>query len=627
MRVRVNDVLVSRVAVATAITNGTFAALGSWTQIPEEAAQVIWGGEQAGPTPAAVSNNTGAKLNLTGTGYIAAGRYQLVTVAAPDLNVQHALRIVVERGPVTFRAGSTIGGDEYITEAVLKTGTHSLTLTPTGDFYVQFSSTARALRYVTSIAVEAAGVLQLPTTWLLADLTLMRWDQSGDVVFVNCAGRQQRRIERRSGNSWSVVTYAPDDGPFRIQNIGPTRLKASAVYGDITLTATAPLFKSTHVGGLFRLLSAGQAVTQLLGGADQYSDIVRVNGVTTNSRVMMVAIAGVYSGIITLQRSFDGGLTWATATTYSGVTAGIPFDDSGEDGGGLSNVIVLYRLGFVGSDYVSGSASVSITNSGGGITGIVRVTAFASNISVSASVVKSLGGTTATANWSEGDWSDYRGYPGAVSLYEGRLWHTGKGKIWGSLPDGFESFDDTVVGDSGPINRSIGRGPVDSINWLLPILQLVLGADGSEISARASAQGEVLTPTNFNLKASTTQGSAKVAAVAADNVGFFVQRSGRRLYRLVVNNLLFGIYEAENQSVYVPDLKIAGIVKIAVQRQPDTRIHCILADGTVAVLVFDEAETVSCWLLVSTDGFVEDVTVLPGAIEDQVYYTVKRTLP
>ena len=37
-----------------------------------------------------------------------------------------ALRIVIERGPVTLRVGSTASGDEYINETVLRTGTHSL---------------------------------------------------------------------------------------------------------------------------------------------------------------------------------------------------------------------------------------------------------------------------------------------------------------------------------------------------------------------------------------------------------------------------------------------------------------------------------------------------------------------
>ena len=64
----------------------------------------------------------------------------------------------------------------------------------------------------------------------------------------------------------------------------------------------------------------------------------------------------------------------------------------------------------------------------------------------------------------------------------------------------------------------------------------------------------------------------------------------------------------------------------AVQRQPDTRIHFVRADGKVAILIYDRVEKVTCWILYETDGLVEDAVVLPGTTEDNVYYTVARTI-
>jgi hypothetical protein len=90
----------------------------------------------------------------------------------------------------------------------------------------------------------------------------------------------------------------------------------------------------------------------------------------------------------------------------------------------------------------------------------VRITAFTSSTIVSAEVLSDLGGTSATDDWAEGEWSDRRGWPSAVALYEGRLWWSAASRgIWGSISDGFESFDEAVEGDSGPINRDVGSGP------------------------------------------------------------------------------------------------------------------------------------------------------------------------
>jgi hypothetical protein len=85
-------------------------------------------------------------------------------------------------------------------------------------------------------------------------------------------------------------------------------------------------------------------------------------------------------------------------------------------------------------------------------------------------------------------------------------------------------------------------------------------------------------------------------------------------------------YVTQDLTDVIPEIGEPEIVQMAVQRQPDTRIHCLRSDGTVAVLVFEKAEEVACWIEIETDGEVESVAVLPGAVEDEVYYIVKRTI-
>src|SRR5574341_1015868 len=128
MRVWVNDALISRpTGVTTAVTNGNFDTnLTGWTDVDEAGGISDW--------------VTGGYMGLTGNGTAAAIRRQQVTVPAGSLNIEHGLRIVVQRGPVTLRVGSTAGGDEYVTETDLETGNHSLAVTPGGDIHIQFSS-------------------------------------------------------------------------------------------------------------------------------------------------------------------------------------------------------------------------------------------------------------------------------------------------------------------------------------------------------------------------------------------------------------------------------------------------------------------------------------------------------
>lgn len=511
MRVWVNDALVTRVAVSSAVVNGDFTTnVASWTDSDEAGADSIWSADYSGSM----------KLRGDTTEAFAARRDQQVTVSGADANKEHALRIVIPRGPLKILVGSAQGEGDYI-ETELATGNHSLAFTPTGSFWIRFQNTKRTYKYVSDVNVEAAGVMEIPAPWATADLRNLRYDQSGDIVFIACRNFLQRAVERRSTTSWSLVRYLSDNGPFGLENTDAAiTLTAGATQGNTTLTASRPIFSASHVDtALFK------------------------------SR--------------------------ATSTsTHEGVS---------------------------------------------------RVVAFTTGTIVDIEVLTTFASTAATQFWSESLWSGVQGFPSATAFYEGRLWWSGKNGIWGSVSDDFYNFDDTTIGDSGPINRTVGSGPVDNINWILPLQRMILGAEGAEWSVRASSFDEVLTPSNFNLKRASSQGSINTIAAQIDSRGVFVSRGGTRLFELTLGGDS-GDYESNELTLVAPEVGEPEIVHVAVQRLPDTRVHCVRSDGKVALLVYNVAENVSCWVLIATDGVIEDVVVLPGTVEDSVYYVVKRTI-
>lgn len=622
MRVWIDDALITRASVSSAVANGNFDSnLTSWTDNDEAGGASAW--------------VTGGYMGLTGNGTAAAIRDQTVTVGASDQNVEHALRIVIERGPVVLRVGTGTTDDSYVNETELATGTHSLAFTPTGNFNIRFLSLLKRQVLVNSCNVESAGVMTLPTPFATADLGIIRGgpdSQSGDVVFVACEGYTQRRIERRAARSWSVVQYLANDGPFRGENVGPITITPSALSGNITLTASAALFRSTqapstnNAGALFRITSNGQTVSASVTAENQFTSAIRVTGVDAQ-RIFTSAITSLSATgtTITIQRSLesDSG-PW---TDYANFTA----DSTRTEDDGLDNQIAWYRVGCKTGNYSTGTIAVSLTYTVGSIDGVVRITAFTNNTTVSAEVITDLGGTSASDIWAEGQWSDYRGWPTSVAFYEGRLGWAGKDGVQLSVSDAFTSFNDETEGDSGPINRTIGSGPVDTINWMLPLQRLILGGQGAEFSCRSTAFDEPLTPSNFNLKPASSQGSGAVSAMKVDSRGVFVQRGGTRLFELQFDPNKYD-YDSSDMTKLIPEIGQPSIVRVAIQRQPDTRIHCARSDGKAAVLVHDETENVLCWLEVESDGasgLIEDVVILPGEDgdeEDRVYYVVKRTI-
>jgi hypothetical protein len=232
---------------------------------------------------------------------------------------------------------------------------------------------------------------------------------------------------------------------------------------------------------------------------------------------------------------------------------------------GFDNQDVWYRVGVKTGEYTSGSDTLTLTYANGVITGVARITKFTSSTVVSAEVIEDFGQTTASDLWTEGAWSDFRGYPTAVAFYDGRLTWQGRDKFWASVSDDFESFDPETVGDSGPISRSIGGSQVDRVEWSIALQRLILGGQGAEHSVRTSSLDEPITPTNFGIKSASTKGSANVAAVKFDQNGAYVQRGGSRVYQLEFAQ--DGIdYTSTDLSALVPNIGKPGIVKLVFQK-------------------------------------------------------------
>ena len=615
MRVWIDDAVVTRPSVATTVPGGTFPSaaslLANWADDDEAGATSSW--------------VAAAQVGFTGTGTNAARRTATVTVAAADLGVEHALNINISRGPITIRVGSTAGADDYIAETQLGAGHHSLSLTPSGTFYVRFQSRLQRIVYLNNCTIEAAGAMVVPTPWNAATLGNLRTDQSGDIVYVAVGtALEQYKIERRAARSWSAVSYQPEDGPFRVPNVSSTTMTPSVLTGNGTLSASIPFFRSGHLGTLFAVTSTGQDVTKNMTVVNDATTSIEVTGTGTD-RSFTIVLSGLSGtgNTVVLQRSFDNSV-W-TAVTGMSFTA----DTTQAYTDGLENQTVYYRL--ICTVYAAGTTIARLTIATGSIRGICRLTNISSSTVADMEVLRAFGGTSSSDDWEEGKWSTYRGFPSSVALYEGRLAWAGKDGVVLSVSDGFESFDPMVEGDSGPIDRSIGRGPVDTINWLLALQRLLLGGQGAEFSCRSTSFDEPLTPSNFNIKTASTQGSAPVPAVQVDSTGIYVQRGGTRVYQLEFNSDTYD-YTSDDLSAMIPEIGMPGITRIAVQRQPDTRVHFVRSDGTAAVLLFDRTEKVVCWVEVESDGaggLIEDVVVLPGSTgneEDQVYYVVARTI-
>ena len=165
------ETLVTREAVSTTIVNGDFSAAGGWD---------LTSGTTSGAT-ALIANNV-LTLNCAPVG----GRAQCMQQIAGglvDMDKRHAVKVVVERGPIHFYIGSTSGGTDLVGFSTLDTGSHSLTFTPTGAVYIHIKSTDPREKIVGSVTIEPAGRWRSrpPGTRTICGRCVLT--QSGDIIF------------------------------------------------------------------------------------------------------------------------------------------------------------------------------------------------------------------------------------------------------------------------------------------------------------------------------------------------------------------------------------------------------------------------------------------------------------
>ncbi len=233
--------------------------------------------------------------------------------------------------------------------------------------------------YTSGGIATRAGILEIPTPYLTAQLFDVQYAQTEDVAYMVHGSHEVIKLERLSATSWRVTEVDFVRGPFMDANIAATTITPSADAGTgITLTASVAIFESGHIGSLWRIK----------GG------VVKITGFTS--------------------------------TTI--VTGDVQAEPDGSAG----------ALGT---------------------------------------------GPGASSDWSEGAWSNVRGFPTSVAFHEGRLVFGGSpsfpNTFWGSSVLNFENFQPgTSDGDSYAFSLNARKASL--IRWLESRDVMIAGLEDSE---------------------------------------------------------------------------------------------------------------------------------------------------
>lgn len=464
----------------------------------------------------------------------------------------------------------------------------------------------------------ATVIVELPTSYVTADLFQLNFTQSADVLYIANSNYAPSTISRLADTNWVLATLVFTDGPYLDPNTTTTTLNFSSQGpGSVTCTASSVTginggtgFQSTDIGRCIRARSPGHGWGwgKITAVADTTHCTVNLSQ-TVGTDLSISGAANNGSGLIRITMASQQTFKDGDRVVISGV-------------GGTTEANGTWVISTVDSTHVDlqGSSFANPYTSGG-------------------SVLKS------TTQWRLGMWSATLGYPAAVTFYQDRLiWggadakpQTVTASVTGDYTNHAPSAYDVqaTVADNNALNFTLNSEDVQLIRWMSGDANgLLIGTVSGEWKVAPSSLGGPLTPTNIDAVQMTAYGNAPIQPVRIGYTTLALQKSRRK-----VRELTFVYYEnryhAPDMTVLSQHITLGGVTQMAYQQEPNSVLWSVRTDGVMLGFTYERDQQVIGWHRhvmggVSdgngADAKVESVATIPAPdlTRDETWMIVQR---
>lgn len=423
------------------------------------------------------------------------------------------------------------------------------------------------------------------------------------------------------GNGWVEILYSASIGDN-------TTVKASDVYGDITLTASDDIFAKSDEGSLFSLThfletDYKKGTPSSTGGNLQVSVLPKSN--------VYVESFGFWDGNFSLEKYDPVSLQWVNVRTQSG-NRSQNYSLTEEN---TSESIASYRVTSTefNTDVWSGENEkqrgyITIQSIGGDYTGYVLITEYVSPTVVKGTVKKQLASTNETRDFAFAAWNGEKGYPSATGFYEDRLVFAGsKGfpqTLWTSKTGDYYNFGTSIPSaDDDGITATLNGGQMNGIKAIIAFGEMLLLTAGGEF--KVSGGGKAITGSNVLSQPQEYRGVSDVNPVTIGSRIIYVQHQGN-----IIRDLAYSYdvdkYTGDDLNLLASHLfEGHKIISMAYQQIPNSIVWCVRDDGLLLGLTYIKEQDIYAWHQHTTAGgkFVS-VCNIGGSTEDKLYAVIER---
>lgn len=423
------------------------------------------------------------------------------------------------------------------------------------------------------------------------------------------------------GNGWVEILYSASIGDN-------TTVKASDVYGDITLTASDDIFAKSDEGSLFALThfletDYKKGTPSSTGGNLQVSVLPKSN--------VYVESFGFWDGNFSLEKYDPVSLQWVNVRTQSGNRSqnySLTEENTSESIASYRVTSTEFNTGVWSGENEKQRGYITIQSIGGDYTGHVLITEYVSPTVVKGTVKKQLASTDETHDFAFAAWNGEKGYPSATGFYEDRLVFAGsKGfpqTFWTSKTGDYYNFGTSIPSaDDDGITATLNGGQMNGIKAIIAFGEMLLLTAGGEF--KVSGGGKAITGSNVLSQPQEYRGVSDVNPVTIGSRIIYVQHQGN-----IIRDLAYSYdvdkYTGDDLNLLASHLfEGHKIISMTYQQIPNSIVWCVRDDGLLLGLTYIKEQDIYAWHQHTTAGgkFVS-VCNIGGATEDKLYAVIER---
>lgn len=452
------------------------------------------------------------------------------------------------------------------------------------------------------------------------DVFQLQFLQINDVMYITHPDYPVQKLSRVSSSVFTLAEVEFNVPPLLDVNTDSAfTLEADGTSGSVEITAVGHTpFNADHVGSYWQLSHFREAgsVSKFIDSDGASSSIAMRGGWT-------IRTYGEWDASVLVERSPDDA-TWEVIANFPPGSQ-IEYTATQEE-----TAYLRIRV----ADYISNTdGNAVLTTSTNYVDGLVKMTAFTDSTHMDATVINVLASTDATSRWSEGSWSEFRGFPKCIGIFEERIYYANTyyepQRIWGSRVGDYEDFVFSVDDDAS-VTYAIADVQQNPIQWLMGERSLLFATTAAQWTLSGGESGEPVTPSNVKVQRQPSNlGAESFQPVSLPGITLFLQRGGRK-FRELFYQFVESSYSAQDVTLLAEHITKGGIVQFAATNHPDSIAYCVRADGELAVMVYERGQAnggngnLVAWSRYVTDGEFKSVAIIPGDVEDEVWVAVSR---